>query len=100
MAGSYRTGIAVCDRCPRQAECVDWSLRQEDDLDGIWGGLRPGDRERERQRRRDGWQPVCDLCGESFPHLLGLRRHLRDGVHRWLSHPTDTMSPPQERESA
>lgn len=92
MAGNVARGIEVCSTCPRQADCIDWSIAQPDHLDGVWGGLRPGERDREREWRRLHGQPRCDLCGEPFLHLLALRRHVRRSDHRWLSHPTRTMT--------
>jgi len=100
MTGPYLQGIATCGICPRQEQCINWSLTQDDLLDGIWGGLRPGERVREREWRRVNGQPACELCGEPFLHLVALRRHVRTVDHRWLSHPAQTMSPPQERETA
>ena len=99
MTGLAAAGIAVCSTCPRQADCIDWSIRQDRHLDGIWGGLRPGEREREREFRRINGEPRCDLCGEPFLHLVALRRHVRNSDHRQMSHPPRIMTATTERET-
>jgi WhiB family transcriptional regulator, redox-sensing transcriptional regulator len=43
---------AVCDGCPVQPECLEWSLVTAQDA-GVWGGLDEDERrEIRRQRRR------------------------------------------------
>jgi len=49
--------IAVCDRCPVRAECLDWALDHEEQ--GVWGGTSEATRrslKRPRQRRH------CIIC--------------------------------------
>jgi WhiB family transcriptional regulator, redox-sensing transcriptional regulator len=41
---------AVCARCPVRAQCLDYALRHSI-KHGIWGGLNPEQRARERRRR-------------------------------------------------
>jgi WhiB family redox-sensing transcriptional regulator len=41
---------AVCKRCPARVPCLDYALRNSIRY-GIWGGLNPEERSRERRRR-------------------------------------------------
>lgn len=43
----------VCDRCPVQAECLDYAL-DTNQIFGIWGGLNQKERLVARRRRREG----------------------------------------------
>lgn len=51
-AGPYAYGLArrVCEGCPVRDECLDDSLAH-DDRAGMFGGLTPRERARERARR-------------------------------------------------
>lgn len=42
--------LAVCRRCPVQAQCAEWGIGHE--LTGIWGGM--SERQRARARRASG----------------------------------------------
>lgn len=46
----------VCRGCLVAGECLEWSLRQSWDLDGIFGGLSKRERNRVRKEQR-GAQP-------------------------------------------
>lgn len=46
--GSTREGKSTCERCPVQAECLDYAL-ENDERFGIWGGL--SERERRKVKR-------------------------------------------------
>lgn len=48
--GSLRPARAVCERCPVQAECFDYSIANGEKY-GIWGGISEFDR---RKLRRKG----------------------------------------------
>lgn len=80
LAGNWGRARRICDSCPRQAQCADWALRQVD-LHGIWGGLTPSERDRERDTRRRAGIPVCPLCAARMPHHLALAAHL-DAAHK------------------
>ena len=41
---------AVCKLCPVRVQCLDYALRNSIRY-GIWGGLNPEERSRERRRR-------------------------------------------------
>jgi WhiB family transcriptional regulator, redox-sensing transcriptional regulator len=41
---------AVCRRCPVQLACLDWAA-DNPSLEGIWGGLMPGERRNYRRRQ-------------------------------------------------
>ena len=41
---------SICENCPIIEECREWGIRYE--TLGIWGGMSPLERKRERQRRR------------------------------------------------
>lgn len=43
-----RVAVSMCNACPMVHECRDWGVRHE--RYGIWGGMTPADRKRERQR--------------------------------------------------
>ena len=45
----YKVALRICFGCEVRQECLEWSLRQPPELDGIWGGL--GHRSRQRMRR-------------------------------------------------
>jgi WhiB family transcriptional regulator, redox-sensing transcriptional regulator len=48
----YRVAVRLCSGCDVRPECLEWSLRQPSDLQGIWGGL--GHSARLRLQRRRG----------------------------------------------
>jgi hypothetical protein len=70
--GSRRDGLdweparQICARCPVRDACLAHAL-DNDERDGMWGGLDP----EERRRRREGishvpnWRP-CAECGDLF----------------------------------
>lgn len=80
MGGMTARARLVCSGCPRQRDCVAWSLRQGADLHGIWGGLTPAERERERAWRARHGEPVCAVCAVAPAHKEALRQHL--AAHR------------------
>ena len=43
--------IAICNRCPVRAECLEWALDTCQDA-GVWGGLDEEDRREIRRARR------------------------------------------------
>ena len=47
---SAAQAIAICNRCPVQAECLEHALTEPHVADGIWGGL-TGDEIRSLRRR-------------------------------------------------
>ena len=46
--GRHRKVRAVCRACPAAAECLRWAL-DNDEPDGIWGGLTPLERRKLRR---------------------------------------------------
>lgn len=42
----------ICNSCPVQAECLEYSVSFSPVLEGVWGGLGTKDRERMMTRRR------------------------------------------------
>lgn len=47
-SGPSPTAVAICQRCPIRAACLDWAMRREEY--GIWGGLSA--KERQSLKRR------------------------------------------------
>lgn len=47
-----REAKRICLTCPVRVRCLDYALAEGEWL-GIWGGMTPRDRRRERTRRRD-----------------------------------------------
>jgi WhiB family redox-sensing transcriptional regulator len=41
----------ICASCPVQRQCLGFAM-SHDQVDGIWGGTTPEDRQRDRRRRR------------------------------------------------
>lgn len=56
-----REALAVCDRCPVRAECLDYAL-SEPSLVGIWGGAS----DRARRRMPKTTTARCRVCGRHF----------------------------------
>lgn len=56
---------AICRRCPVRAECLDHAVRTCE-VDGIWGGVLPEDRDR---------IGTCVVCGEPF-HARNLHQRM------------------------
>lgn len=50
-AAERRAAKAVCSDCPVQGACLDFALRNDEQF-GVWGGMTPTERTRERQRRQ------------------------------------------------
>lgn len=68
----YQFALAMCRRCPVQAQCAEAGM---DEADGVWGGLMPADRRPGRQSRRPNGRVIhgkkstytnhgcrCDQC--------------------------------------
>ncbi len=49
-AAERRAAKAVCSDCPVQETCLDFALENDEQF-GVWGGMTPSERARERQRR-------------------------------------------------
>lgn len=92
VGGQHARARAICATCPHLVECADWAVAHDHDLHGIWGGMSPTERVRERELRRHGRLPVCDLCGERFPSFTAMRAHITAGQHPRLSHPTRILT--------
>lgn len=43
----------ICAGCPVREACLRWAMEQ-DEPDGVWGGLTPGERRALRPKRRPG----------------------------------------------
>ena len=71
-------GRAVCRGCPRLTECLDWSLAQNSELQGLWAGLTPHDRmlERRARRRSNDGQWACQHCGARFIEQRSYAAHI------------------------
>jgi WhiB family redox-sensing transcriptional regulator len=41
---------SICRKCPHQAECAEWGIRNESH--GIWGGITEGERRFIRRQRK------------------------------------------------
>jgi WhiB family redox-sensing transcriptional regulator len=50
LSKENRRAIAICDRCPVRATCLDWALDRERH-GGIWAGMTQDQREAERTVR-------------------------------------------------
>lgn len=48
----YAVARSVCQRCCVRERCLQWALEHAETEHGMWGGLTP--RERRRERRRAG----------------------------------------------
>jgi WhiB family redox-sensing transcriptional regulator len=52
----HASGIAaarrICDQCPVQNDCLEWSLAQNGCLKGVWAGLTQRGRQRLRASKR------------------------------------------------
>lgn len=47
----WEAAKAICDRCPVQAECLDYAFRHGQHF-GVWGGLSERERKKLKKRRR------------------------------------------------
>lgn len=59
--------LAVCAECPALAQCRDWGLQHE--YYGIWGGLTP--RQRRKERHRLGIRVQAPDILEFLPNRMG-----------------------------
>ena len=69
--------VRVCRGCPVREECLRHALDRPY-LDGIWGGLGPGQRQLLRRSKStpDYYEPrKCAWCGAQFPVTHGLRKY-------------------------
>lgn len=49
LTQAYDVARSMCEECPVRVECARWGIAHE--LDGMWGGLTPKERQRIRSRR-------------------------------------------------
>jgi len=89
---SWRQARALCASCPVRSECLSHAIEQNE-WDGMWGGLTPS--EREPMRRR----PVvlCAVCESVIPHGSRNRKVCADPEcqrirHCWHSQMTHRRS--------
>ena len=68
--GSTLQAKRICAGCPVVAECLQYAL-DNDELDGVWGGLSAAERWRGRERHPSGRAPA--VCGTE----AGYSRHRR-----------------------
>lgn len=55
-AHGFHEALAICEGCDVRLECLDDRLATvsfQDLDDGIWGGMTPAERDRERYKRRN-----------------------------------------------
>jgi len=45
-----RAAVQICGECPVRKECLDYAAGYGELLAGVWGGLSPGERRRQRRR--------------------------------------------------
>lgn len=88
---------AVCERCPRLTDCLEWSLAQPAALGGVWATLTQLERDEELRWRagRRGRATLCPICRVQFPALAIMRRHAIDQhrlPHRRVSHAVERMT--------
>ena len=71
-------GRAVCRACPRLEQCLNWSLAQTNELQGLWAGLTAHDRllRRRNERTARGGRWECDICRQIFSNNNSYAAHL------------------------
>lgn len=75
--------IAVCSRCPVRERCLQYAI-DEKLHDGVYGGLTPTQRKRDRQRtpRPSTTTKQCSKCGDTKPLYQFHRRSNSPDGHK------------------
>lgn len=76
---SSQAAKAICATCPVVDDCLEWALKHE--KDGIWGGMSPIERNREKGRRQKAARkarggvaaPRTAKCGTVYHYRKGCR---------------------------